>query len=348
VEIVTQSRQFRPHLEASQPPGFEETPVTTTVGRNVASTTTVSSPPDIGSVIQSFLTTALTVVAPVPSVHGEKTEDGWAEATPNPTILSSFAVGPHWEISTDGFGHPTGQGAPGPQVTSAGPKVTLPALVPIPIVTPPPMITQGGLTLQPVPVTSVRVTTVDGKPTTLEATINYRYVVGSATIPLGTPTTINNVIVAMTVDGSGSTVLVAGDQTTTLAPSARGSQATDSPQAIAISTTVVGGTTNYILAGQTLAPGQAITVGNVPISMGTRGGSTVLVMGDVTTTFAAGPIASDGSAPAAGTLGVTGGVGRGGGDATTTSARSNAPSVRTTNWVLSGILAIAALVRPLV
>jgi hypothetical protein len=315
------------------------------MGRNAASTTVVPSPPDIGSVIQSFLTTALTGM-PVPSVHIEKSEDGWVEATPNPTILSSFAAGPHWEISTNGFGQPTDQGVPGPQVT-AGSKVTSPPLVPIPVVTPPPAITQGGLTLQPVPVTSVRVTTVDGKPTTVEATINYRYVVGSATIPIGTPTTINNVVVAMSVDGSGSTVLVAGEHTTTLAPPAQSNHASENPQAIAITTTVVGGTTNYILAGQTLAPGQAITVGNVPISIGTRGGSTVLVMGDVTTTFAAGPTTRDGSVSAAPTPGVGSGDGRGR-DATITSARSNASSVRTSSWVLTRLVAIAAFIRPLV
>jgi hypothetical protein len=247
--------------------------------------TTALPPPDIGSIIQSFLTTA--IPAPAPSVHTEVSESGWE-------VVTSRFHKPHMEVSTDGFDQTT-HVAPAPdnrpQVTASGAQVTEPPYVPVPVpaVTPPPVITQGGVTLRPVAVTSVRVTNVDGKPTTVEATVNYRYVVGSATLTPGTPATINNVVVALSVDAAGKTVLVAGDTTTTLpAAPARAAQATTA--AVQIATTVVEGTTKYVLAGQTLAPGQAITVGNIPISIGTAGASqTVLVMGDMTTTLAAGP-----------------------------------------------------------
>jgi hypothetical protein len=257
-----------------------------------------TAPPDIGSIIQSFLTTATVPAAPAPTIHTEQSVDGWLEVT------SAVFHGPHFEVSTDGFGQPTTHVVPapnnGPQVTTPGANTTPPPYVPIPVVTPPPVITQGAVTLQPVPVTSVKVTTVDGKPTTVEAEVNYRYVVGSATLAIGTPTTINNVVIALSLDSSGSTVLVAGDQTTTLPRPARATQApADSQPNLEISTTVIEGTTKYILAGQTLAPGQAITIDNIPISIGTvgAGSSTVLVVGDMTTTLPVGPGAATTTSP---------------------------------------------------
>jgi hypothetical protein len=276
----TQSRQLRPHPEIPATGFFDAT--TTAPVRSEHTT----APPDIGSIIQSFLGT--TVIPAVPSVHFERSEDGWEVVVPSPTRVH----GPHMEISTDGFDQPT-HAAPAPnnqpQITDE-PVTSQPYVpVPVPAVTPPPAITQGGVTLHPVPVTSVRVTTVDGRPTTVDATVNYRYVVGSATLTPGSaPTTINNVVVALSLDPAGQTVLVADDLTTTLpAPApARAAQASTA-QNVQIATTLVDGTTQYIVAGQTLAPGVAITVGTVPISIGTAGASTVLVMGDMTTTLPA-------------------------------------------------------------
>ncbi|KAH7411939.1 hypothetical protein DE146DRAFT_258794 [Phaeosphaeria sp. MPI-PUGE-AT-0046c] len=319
----TQSRQYRPHQEATRSDGFGSVPTTiTSLGRDISQTTT---PPDIGSVIQSVLTKTLTgAPAPVPSVHTEKSESGWEVVTQKPLETPSQAAGPHWEMSTDGFGPHTNQ-VPGPGATP-GPYT------PRPVVTPPPTITQGGIIFTPVPVTSVRVTTVDGQPTTLGSTVNYSYVVGTATIPINSPTIINNVPVMMSIDAAGSTILVTGSQTTKLPPPPQAAQT------IRISTMVTDGTTKYVIGDQTLAPNQAITIGNVPISIGANGAKTVLVMGDLTTTFAATTTKDWGPSSAA-----TPGSG-----SAATSAKSAAASAHNSSWVLAKILAIAAIVRPLI
>jgi hypothetical protein len=85
-------------------------------------------------------------------------------------------------------------------------------------------------------------------------------------------------------------------------------------------------------------------VGNVPISLGTvDGGATVLVMGDVSTTFSApGPGMTDFSASAPARPGVQTGSGRDGGDATTTSKSGGA--MREMGW---GVAALAACVQAL-
>jgi hypothetical protein len=316
-------------------------------------TALVLLPPDIGSLIASFLTTAMPI-APVQTVHLEQSETGWLELiTPGPGIVSSEAAGPHLEVSTDGFGHLITPPAPNnvPQVTQPGPGASVPPYVPIPVVTPPPAITQGGLTLTPVPVTSVRIATVDGKPTTVDAIVNYRYVVGSATLPVGTPTTINNVPVALSVDSSGSTILVAGGQTTTLLAPARGSQGAQtshSLQAVSISTTVIDGTTKYVLGGQTLAPGQAVTVGDIPLSIGTSGSATVLVLGDLTTTLASVPSttprASGGSTAPTTKIATATGPSR----PAAASATAAAEALRPISRLLTRVLAFAALAQPFV
>jgi hypothetical protein len=341
VATTSQSRFFKPHFE-SHVTGFE-TP--TSLGRDVG--TTSLPQPDVVSIIQSFLTTAMPMM-PVPSIHLEKSEDGWQEASQSLVIQTGDQHAPMIEVTADGWAT-TAVVPPSytPQITNtigrATPQVSGPQVVFLPQVTPPPAITQGGITLRPVPVTSVRVTTVDGKPTTVEALINYRYVAGSVTLQVGKTTTINDVVVALSVDSAGSTVLVAGDQTTTLPPPARGNQApqtTGSSSAVTISTTVIEGTTKYILAGQTLAPGQAITVGDIPISIGTRDGSTVLVLGGSTTTFAGGPTTmSDSRASVAAT---SSGI-----HAATTSAKAgSAPNLRTTNPLLTKLIGLAALAQP--
>jgi hypothetical protein len=276
---------------------------------------------------------------PVPSVHTEISESGWE-------VVTSRLHGPHLEVSTDGFDQTT-RVAPAPdnrpQVTASGAQVTSAPYVPVPVpaVTPPPVITQGGVTLQPVPVTSVRVTNIDGKPATVEATVNYRYVVGSATLTPGTPATIDNVVVALSVDSAGKTVLVAGDTTTTL-PAAPARAAQPTTAAVEIATTVVEGTTKYVLAGQTLAPGQAITVGNIPISIGTVGASqTVLVMGDMTTTLAAGPTTTsqnERGASSAVTPGVGGGNGPNNPSATTTSGEASLRATMSWRLVIGSAL----------
>jgi hypothetical protein len=292
-------------------------------------------------------------MAPIPTVHFEKSEDGWMEVTTIPSVISSAAAGPHIEVSTDGFGHPTMLPDGGPQVTRPGAGASVPPYVPIPIVTPPPAITQAGITLQPVPVTSARVTTVDGKPTTVDAIVKFEYVVGSATLTVGKPTTINNVAIALSIDASGSIVLVAGGQTSTLPPPARvslGAQASGGVQAVSISTAVIQGTTRYILAGQTLAPGQAVTIGDIPISIGTNsGGSTVLVLGSITTTLASAPTTTGlewGPSSAATPGIVTGNVPN---KPAATSAKSGAEGSRPMCWSwMMRLIAFVVLAQPFV
>jgi hypothetical protein len=67
------------------------------------------------------------------------------------------------------------------------------------------------------------------------------------------------------------------------------------PTGLQIATTVVQGTTMYVLAGQTLAPGQPVTVDGITMSINTSGGLTVLAVGTVTTTLNASP--NSGSGP---------------------------------------------------
>jgi hypothetical protein len=346
---------LKPHLE-NPATGFDSptTPTTVRNGGNVGSTP--PSQPDIGSIIQSFLTTAMPV-APLPSIHLEKSDDGWQEATIDLPIRTGDSLPPMLEVTPDGSGPVKTPGIPPsyiPQITGpmahATPPVPNPQVILLPQVTPPPAITHDGVTLRPVPVTSVRVTTIDGKPTTVEALVNYRYVAGSITLQNGTPTTINNVVVALSVNPAGSTILVAGDQTTTLPSPARGTQgaqAADDTQALKLSTTVVEGTTKYVLAGQTLAPGQAITVGDIPISIGTSAGSTVLVMGDVTTTFTGAPPITTSpawGAPAVATSGVV--SNNGNTRASTTSAKAGAASSRTISRLLTKLIGLAVLAQP--
>ena len=301
---------------------------------------------------------------PVPSsaaARFEVSEDGWGEVTLDPAIPSDYRQPPHLEATEDGFGlAPTTGITPynRPQMTSPDgriiPQVTNPPVLPVPQVTPPPAITYGGVTLRPVIVTSVRVVTVDGKPTTVSSIVNYRYVVGSATLQVGAPTTINNVVVALSIDTSGSTILVAGDQTTILPVPAQvlqgGEQTTASSQAFRISTTIVEGTTKYVLAGQTLAPGQAVTVGSIPISIGLQGGSTVLVMGDVTTTFAGGAATTtttpEWGASVAATFGIV--SGNGNKQSATTSVSVGAGNSRSKGSLLAKLGGVAVLVWPFV
>jgi hypothetical protein len=288
----------------------------------------------------------MTISTAYQAPHFEMSEDGWEVVTPDPSRPTDILHTPHLEASVGGL-----DGAVTLILPSAySPGVTDPAAWKQPRVTPPPAITQGGVTLRPEPVTLVKVITSDGKATTVSTAVDYHYVLGSATLTVGT-TTINNVVVALSINPAGSTVIVAGGQTTTLPPinqNVQAVQATNAPQAIRVSTTVVDGTTKYVLAGQTLAPGQAITVGNVPISIGTVGSSTVLVMGDVTTTL---PITSPSGTPEWGaSASATPSIVNGNGNTSpaTTSAKADADISRTASWLLTGLVGIAALVQRIV
>ena len=304
--------------------------------------------PDVGSLIESLLHTAIPPVISSAAARFERSEDGWGELTPSAAVASGVQYSPNLEATRGGSAPAVTAIVPAndlPQVTTPGPKAT-------PEVTPPPAMTYSGFTLRPVPVTSVRVLTIDGKPTTVSSIVNYRYVAGSATLQVGSPTTINSVVVPMSIDSSGSTVLVAGDQTTTLAPPVRrlqGAQATTVLQAVKISTTVIQGTTKYVLADQTLAPGQAITINDVPISLLVQSQTTILVVGDATTTLAGGPVTlttTEWGASAATTFGA--GSGDGNRQRAATSSNAGVGSPRTKSWLLTNIIAVAAFVRPFV
>ncbi|KAL5115000.1 hypothetical protein ACEQ8H_007109 [Pleosporales sp. CAS-2024a] len=273
---LSKSRFLKPHPEFSVT-GFDEPPPSTTQGRDghqattttTTTTTTQPSQPDIGSLIQSFLITAIPA-SPMPSVaDAQKSKDGWQGVT------KSAAAG---------------------QVSSSVLQV------PIPMVTPPPAMTQHhGLTLQPVPAPAHAL------------------------------------------------------------PSSRMQQGAMGVSDVAVSTTVVAGTTQYLVAGQTLAPGQAVTVDGVSISMGTSaGGHTVLVMGSSTTTLATGTTggsarstAAAAWAPLSAAAPTTPPVMATGNNApvkpAATSAKSNNADVaQSLPWLPTRLLVIAVLARPFV
>ncbi|KAF1935451.1 hypothetical protein EJ02DRAFT_460361 [Clathrospora elynae] len=228
---------------------------------------------------------------PVPTVHTENTADGFEtdapQETPPPESIRSVFHPPHLEWSESVFNEPTTTSGPrSPTLVSTQYSTDFP-----PEVTQPPaptVFTHSGLTIQSVPVMTAKTATGEGGLVRTSKGVDYQYVINSITLVIGSPTTINNIPVALTVDSSGSTVLIAGEMTTTLSVPAsvpQMAQTPDAAAAITIATTVVEGTTKYIIAGQTLAPGHPITVGNIPMSIATGDGSTVLIVGDMTTTF---------------------------------------------------------------
>jgi len=315
--------------------------------------------PDVGSVIASFLNTAKPVASSAAGIHFEHSADGWEELTqsqPAPSNVRPPPVG----VTRGGFSSPIAAAAPSNNLPletnivsySRQPQVTIAPVDVVPQATPPPSITFNGVTLRPVPVTSVRVATMDGKPVTLSSVVNYRFVADAATLQVGVSTTINNVPIVLKVDSSGSAVLVAGDQTTTLpaqAQAAHQSQTISSVEAVKITTTVVEGTTKYVFSGQTLAPGQAITVNGVPISINVQDQSTTLVIGNMTTTFVGGSFTT--TTPEWGaTSAATFGVPRSGGIRQSTASSTNAGSEdrRATGSFLANLMGLAALVGPFV
>ncbi|KAF2734189.1 hypothetical protein EJ04DRAFT_250906 [Polyplosphaeria fusca] len=112
------------------------------------------------------------------------------------------------------------------------------------------------------------------------------YAVGSTVLAVGQPVTIDNTAYELTTNEAGSTVLIAGSSSTTLA----------APTDLSISTMIVSGITQYVIEGQTLFPGHPITIADTPISLTTSSGSTILAIGNMTTTLPSQPRTS---APAA-------------------------------------------------
>jgi hypothetical protein len=153
----------------------------------------------------------------------------------------------------------------------------------------PPAITHDGITIQPTAVTRKSTITLPGGALTMTESVEFQVAVGSSALNIGTPVTVNNIVVGLTTDAAGSTVLHAGDMTTTLPKPVAGAVRTvteNAPGRLNIVTSVIDGTTKYIFSGQTLAPGQPVTIGDTPISIAAGNGETVLYVGDKSTTLA--------------------------------------------------------------
>jgi hypothetical protein len=128
--------------------------------------------------------------------------------------------------------------------------------------------------------------TFEGIPATVIAD-KYQYLIDTSTLSFGQPTTVDGSVIELTTDVSGSTVVIAGDTTITLPALAPAPQITSSLDNVleTIETTVVSGTTQYVIGSHTLAPDHAITVEGTVISITTYSGNTFLIVGDKTSTL---------------------------------------------------------------
>lgn len=294
-------------------------PLTTTTSEPEASSEAV----DIGSAIEDLITShyGSENAKPLPTVHWENSAPAWEvetltvhrESSATSWVVSS-TLAAHFESSADGWAddqnqnkaqssryvpidvtdNPWTRNVKTPQVTGAGTAVdrqpqvtTIPSRIITDFPAPPP-VTYDGITIEPTAVTlRPTVTAQDGSLTTTDK-VEFQVAIRSSMLSVGSPFTINDVVVSLTTDTAGSTVLHVGDLTTTLPkPTAGEVRTVANPGRISIATSVIGGTTKYLLAGQTLAPGQPVTIGDTPISVAVDGDRTVLVVGERTTTLAA-------------------------------------------------------------
>ena len=304
------------HVESSVT-GFE-----TITGAETRKTASSTSGIDIGSIIGTLFPPSTTYAAP--TVHPEEPVSGWETGYPSYSDVHTSSAGAHVEYPTTGWEEsfvppvptsisqgahheiPASQndyepGKPGPnealptqQQPPSKPGEYQPPMTTAPtkIITeypPPPAVTHNGITIQPTAATRKSTITLPDGVLTMTESVEFQVAVGSSTLNIGTPVTVNNVVVGLTTDAAGSTVLHADDMTTTLPKPAAGAVRTvteDAPGRLNIVTGVIDGTTKYIFAGQTLAPGQPVTIGDTPISIATSDGKTVLYVGDKSTTLA--------------------------------------------------------------
>ncbi|ORY02202.1 hypothetical protein BCR34DRAFT_88559 [Clohesyomyces aquaticus] len=110
---------------------------------------------------------------------------------------------------------------------------------------------------------------------------DFQYTYSSQTLAPGHPITIDGIAVSLTTDSSGSTVVIIGSSSTTLADIEQMTLAND----LLVSTTIVSGTTEYLIDSQTLYPGHPVTIRGVPISIITTPDATMLVIGNLTTSI---------------------------------------------------------------
>jgi hypothetical protein len=296
---------------------------------------------DIGTIIQVIISSAVAM----PTVHVEKSADGWDKTNPQDPSTPESSRYRQIEVSDDSWT----KDLQTPQTTAQSePQAAQPPATTLPSKTitdfpPPPAITYDGVTIRPVAVTFKPTVVLEGGVLTTSDQVVFQVAVGSSTLSVGTPITINNMIVGVTVDAAGSTVVNAGDITTTLPKPVAGevrTVAVTTPESIEIMTAVFGGTTKYIIDGQTLAPGQPVTIGDTPISITTSSGQTVLIVGNTTTTLAAAgsgvQTITDWATASAATQGVV--VNGISSRATSTSTRSDASTSQRINTVITGLV----------
>lgn len=215
----------------------------------------------------------------------ESTVSSWL-----PTTLQEASVSKFLQLHSPDIGE--AEGSYDHKVTGLSGKLILettsPFYVTSPQITPSPVTMQNGLTILPVLVSSLETIADSAAATTTSYVVSYRYVIGSSTLLLNDPMTVNDIVILLSATPSGPTVLIAGDITTTLPAITRSVPVAQSPGLAApliVMTTVIEGTSKYVVSGQTLAPGQPVTVGGIAMSISTNSGSTILVVGNYTTTF---------------------------------------------------------------
>jgi hypothetical protein len=277
---------------------------------------TPTSSIDIGPIIVTMFPTTHTYA--YPTVHPEEPVSGWDTKAPNGyppySDVQTSSAGAHIEVPTTGWEEtlvppgPTAVPSSGYEPGKPGPNEPRPTQQQPPskpgedqppmttahrkTVTEypqPPAITHDGITIQPTAVTRKSTITLPGGALTMTESVEFQVAVGSSALNIGTPVTVNNIVVGLTTDAAGSTVLHAGDMTTTLPKPVAGAVRTvteNAPGRLNIVTSVIDGTTKYIFSGQTLAPGQPVTIGDTPISIAAGNGETVLYVGDKSTTLA--------------------------------------------------------------
>jgi len=296
---------------------FDVVTHTTSAGRRQ---TTPAGIIDIGTAIEDLIITESNIAKPVPTVHWEDSASEWESVTSTVhnersaldwTTLVSSALA-RFESSADPWESTRDQDVSKPHSSryipvvvtddpwtknlrpsqvidpsrqSHGTKVSSKTITEYP---PPAAVTYDGITIQPAVITRrPTVTAPDGAVTTTDK-VEFQAAIGSSTLKIGTPITINNIVVSLTTDAVGSTVLHAGDLTTILPEPTAGEVrivAEDTPGRLSIMTSIVGSTTKFVLAGQTLAPGQPVTIGGTSISIALDGDNTILYVGDRKTTL---------------------------------------------------------------
>jgi hypothetical protein len=165
-----------------------------------------------------------------------------------------------------------------------------------------------------------------------------QYVVGSSTLALDHPITIDGTVISLTTDSAGATILVADGSSSTIALAAP-------TEALGVSTTVIDGTTQYIVGSQTLAPGHPITVNGQALSITTSAGQTILVVGTLTTTISGAATTTRSDFAATSDFGdaAPGTLGQDTPSPTSTSSKKGAAERGTKIWSVVGVVAVAVL-----